>query len=107
MTQESEVKEFALFCWHLCRRHHGSETSGFRTPQRNEKVGGHTLSKHTYGGGWGLARDIVFEDAVGMASAIADVSHHPRYVFNAYAGEFRIHVQGFPVGQTPEDYFAE
>lgn len=112
--QKTVIEEFKFFCWELCLKYHGSETSGFRSDAHNESpsVGGAEGSKHTYAGGWGLADDLLFDDVSGKLAAISEVGarRSEGYRYNLYTDKGRrllVHVQRFPVGVTPEDYFAD
>lgn len=104
MDKRQDRMEFLEFCWDLAERRLGSITSGGRTRKRNAQVGGHELSKHLFGPCWAEACDIVFDTGEQLRGAAAEVMAHPRYVYNMYPERLQLHVQGWPVGKTAEDY---
>ena len=55
---------YSEFCWTvriLCVLHNASETSGIRSPVRNELVGGVERSRHMVANG-GMARDLILDE---------------------------------------------
>ena len=99
-----KVEAFVGFCWRLAFKHDGSITSGCRSRQRNQTVGGSVdpPSKHTFAGGWGMACDFMFDTEQGLkqARAEADAKGYHTYRGESYAPT-QLHVQGWLVGQDP------
>lgn len=97
------VEAFLVFVWRLCLRYDGSVTSGCRSTARNESVGGHPKSKHTFAGGWGMGLDVMLEDPAKRELVAQDCrveGYHPVIKANYAPGQ--IHIQGWAYGQTPD-----
>jgi hypothetical protein len=74
-----------------------SQTSGKRTEERNARVGGNPLSKHTVG----MARDYVTNEGVshGRYMAVGAMARVLGLWFEIE--DDHIHVQGLPPGEVP------
>lgn len=102
LNKKDTIKDFLYFVHILCENYLGSETSGARTEEHNRAVGGHPKSKHMFEYGWGLARDIIFDDYFGMRDAIPMIQK-AGYHYLDYPDENRLHIQLFGVGVSPPE----
>lgn len=78
---------FYAFCEALCRIHNASETSGYRTRQRNTAVGGATRSRHLEG----AARDLVLDENT-VANRVALVRDAQKLGLWALDEDTHVHV---------------
>ena len=96
------VARFLVDMEQLAFYYNGSITSGCRTPARNLQKGGHVDSKHTFAGGWGMARDFMFDTPEDRDAAFKEAKNKGWYpvILESYHPA-QLHVQGWPFGVFP------